>query len=407
MIRTPMFRRFLSVTSLAAAALAITLLVVVACSDKNGGSAKSVEIEGLPPEFGRLTEVWELLKQEQIDGSELDAQVISDGAIRGMLTALGDPYAGFLDQEQYSLEREDIRGFFGGIGAEVGIRDGVTTILAPMPDTPAEAAGVRPGDIILEVDGVSIQGMTLLEVVQLIRGEKGTTVTILLRHLSSSEPVAVEIERDIIKLESVNLLMQVGRIGHLRLSGFTGSTNDELKEALERFERSKGVGIVLDLRNNPGGLVSSVVDVTSQFIEDGLVLYQVDAKGNRRNWGVKSGGKALDIPMVVLVNEFSASASEVFTGAIIDNDRATVIGATTFGKGSVTNLWPLNDGSGVNFTTARWFTPNGSLIEGQGLTPDVVLDPVDEDEDEDVQLDRAIEILKEQLGEGTSAQSNR
>ena len=240
-----------------------------------------------------------------------------------------------------------------------------------------------------------------MEVVRLIRGDKGTVVTILLRHLSSAEPVSIEIKRDIIQLESVNLLMQVGRIGHLRLSGFTGSTNDELKEALERFERSQGVGIILDLRNNPGGLVSSVVDVTSQFIEDGLVLYQVDAKGNRRNWGVKSGGKALDIPMVVLVNEFSASASEVFTGAIIDNDRATVIGTTTFGKGSVTNLWPLVDGSGVNFTTARWFTPNGLLIEGEGITPDVILNPVDEEEEEDVHLDRAIEILREEIGLGT------
>ena len=403
MIRTPMFRRFLSITSPSVAALAIILLVVVAC---NGNSQPSAQgIEGLPPEFGRLSQVWDLLNKEQIDGAELDPKTISDGAIRGMLAALGDPYAGFLDQEQYSLEREDIRGFFGGIGAEVGIRDGVITILAPMPDTPAEAAGVRPGDIILEVDSVSVQGMSLLEVVRLIRGEEGTTVTILLRHLSSAEPVSVEIERDIIQLESVNLLMQVGRIGHLRMSGFTGSTNDELEEALERFERSNGLGMVLDLRNNPGGLVSSVVDVTSQFIDDGLVLYQIDAKGNRRNWVVKSGGKALNIPMVVLVNEFSASASEVFTGAMIDNDRATVIGATTFGKGSVTNLWPLDDGSGVNFTTARWFTPNGSLIEGEGITPDVLLDPIDGDEDEDVYLDRAIEILRQELGEGTAAQN--
>ena len=401
MIRTPMFRRFLSVTSLAAAFLAIVLLGVVACSGSSNGSNTDNEIEGLPPEFARLTEVWKLLNREQINGSALDPSVVSDGAIRGMLNALEDPYAGFLDREQYSLEREDILGFFGGIGAEVGLRDGEISILAPMPDTPAEAAGVRPGDIILEVDGESIQGLSLLEVVQLIRGDKGTVVTILLRHLSSAEPVSIEIERDIIQLESVNLLMQVGRIGHLRLSGFTGSTNDELKEALERFERSQGVGIILDLRNNPGGLVSSVVDVTSQFIEDGLVLYQVDAKGNRRNWGVKSGGKALDIPMVVLVNEFSASASEVFTGAIIDNDRATVIGTTTFGKGSVTNLWPLVDGSGVNFTTARWFTPNGLLIEGAGITPDVILDPVDEEEEEDVHLDRAIEILMEEIGLGT------
>ncbi|MCI0897835.1 MAG: S41 family peptidase [Chloroflexi bacterium] len=394
MIRTRFSLLFISV-----ATLLVILLVAAACAGGDNGGNDNPSIEGLPPEFQRLSEVWELLNREQIDGENLDPLVISDGAIRGMLTALGDPYAGFLDREQFSLENEDIRGFFGGIGAEVGIRDGVMTILAPMPDTPAEAAGVRPGDVILEVDGESIRGLSLLEVVRLIRGDKGTKVTLLLRHLSSAQPVLIEIERDIINLESVTLLMQVGRIGHLRLSGFTGTTNDDLVKALERFERSQGVGLVLDLRNNPGGLVSSVVDVTSQFIKDGLVLYQVDAKGNRRNWGVKSGGKALDIPMVVLVNEFSASASEVFTGAIIDNGRATVVGTTTFGKGSVTNLWPLDDGSGVNFTTARWFTPNGLLIEGEGITPDVLLEPAGDDDD-DVYLDRAIEILKEQISRG-------
>ena len=375
-------------------------MVAAACFGGDSGPSETTTIEGLPPEFQRLSEVWELLNREAIDREDIDPLVIADGAIRGMLTALGDPYAGFLDREQFSLESEDIRGFFGGIGAEVGVRDGAIIILAPMPDTPAEAAGIRAGDVILEVDGESIRGLSLLEVVQLIRGDRGTKVTLLLRHLNSSENVTIVIERDIINLESVSLLMQVGRIGHIRLSGFTGTTNDDLEEALERFERSQGVGLILDLRNNPGGWVSSVVDVTSQFIEDGLVLYQIDAKGNRRNWGVKSGGKALDIPMVVLVNEFSASASEVFTGAIIDNNRATVVGSITFGKGSVTNLWPLNDGSGVNFTTARWFTPNGSLIEGEGLTPDVLLEPLDEDEDEDVYLDRAIEILKEQISRG-------
>ena len=397
MTRIPKFRRYISFVTLLATVLAAVLLAAVACSGSSNGSNGDTAIKGLPPEFQRLSEVWELLNREAIDGEDIDPRTISDGAIRGMLTALGDPYAGFLDREQFSLEREDIRGFFGGIGAEVGVRNGSIIIISPMPDAPAEAAGIRAGDLILEVDGQSIRGLSLLEVVQLIRGDKGTKVTLLLRHLNSSEPISIEIERDVINLKSVTLLMQVGRIGHLRLSGFTGTTNKDLEEALERFERSQGVGLVLDLRNNPGGLVSSVVDVASQFINDGLVLYQVDAKGNRRNWEAKSGGKALEIPMVVLVNEFSASASEVFTGAIIDNDRALVIGTTTFGKGSVTNLWPLNDGSGVNFTTARWFTPNGSLIEGEGLTPDVVLEPLDKDEDEDLHLDRAIEILKEQL----------
>ena len=194
--------------------------------------------------------------------------------------------------------------------------------------------------------------------------------------------------------------MQVGRIGHLRISTFTGTTNDELEDALVRFERSQGMGLILDLRNNPGGLLSSVVAVTSQFLEEGLVLYQVDAQDHRTDWKVRKGGKAKDIPMVVLVNAFSASASEVFTGAIMDHSRATVVGTQTFGKGSVNNLFRLADSSGVNFTIARWFTPDGSLIEGEGLTPNVIQEP-SEDDSEDVQLDRALDLLEELIQRGT------
>ena len=373
--------------------------VPVAPVDSRNVPQVDVPIEGLPPEFARLAEVWALLLREHIDRDNIDASTISDGAIRGMLAAVDDPYAAFLDRERAPLERQDIQGFFEGIGAEVGLRDGAITILAPMPDTPAEKAGLKPGDVILEVDGEKIEGLSLLEVVRLIRGEKGTIVRLLVRKRNSGELVEVEIERGVIQLTSVKLLMQVGRIGHLRLSGFTGTTNDELQRALERFERSRGLGMVVDLRNNPGGLVSSVVDVTSQFIDGGLVLYQIDAQGNRTEWKVESGGMALSTPVVVLVNEFSASASEVFAGAIMDYDRAPVVGTTTFGKGSVNNLWALSDGSGVNFTTARWFTPNGTLIEGEGIDPDIVVEE-SEDEDEDPQLDRAIEILKEEIAKG-------
>lgn len=389
--------------SLLLVVVAIGVGIAAACTNENpnkdSASAESTTIKGLPAEFSRLAEVWELLLREHIDGADLNPTIVSDGAIRGMLTATGDPYAAFLDQEAYPLERQDLQGFFEGIGAEVGIRDGAITILAPMPDTPAEKAGIKPGDVILAVNGESIQGLNLFEVVNLIRGEKGTTVLIRVLHLNSSEPVDLEIERGVIKLQSVSLLMQVGRIGHLKLASFTGDTNEELENALERFERSQGTGLVIDLRNNPGGLVSSVVDVTSQFVDEGLVLYQIDAKGNRRNWDVKSGGKALDIPTVVLVNEFSASASEVFAGSIRDHDRALVIGTTTFGKGSVNHLWPLKDGSGVNFTTARWFTPEGTLIEGKGIDPDI-LEEASEDQSEDLQLDKAIEVLQEQIARG-------
>ena len=394
----------------APAALLIWLVMVVmvvmatSCSlrlGSSGGGEADAGIDGLPAEFERLAEVWELLQREHIDGADLDSQVLSDGAIRGMLRALDDPYAGYLTPEQFTLESQDIKGFFEGIGAEVGMRDGRITIIAPIPDTPAEQAGIRPGDVILEIEGESTQGISLLEAVYKIRGEKGTTVELLVLHLNSSTPATIIITRGVIPLTSVRLLMQVGGIGHLRLSGFIGTTDNDLKEALDRFERSKGAGLILDLRNNPGGLVSSVVQVASQFLEGGqTVLYQIDAEGRRTDWNTRSGGKAVDIPMVVLVNAFSASASEVLSGTIMDHDRATVMGTTTFGKGSVNNLWPLNDGSGINFTVARWFTPNGTLIEGKGITPDVVVES-SEDESEDVQLDQAIELLKELIASGT------
>lgn len=377
------------------------LLAAAACGNSNPANESGGEttIEGLPAEFQRMAEVWKLLQREHIDGGELNSQELSDGAIRGMLSALDDPYAALLTPEQFEIESQDIKGFFEGIGASVGLRDGQIVILAPMPDTPAEKAGIRPGDVILEIEGESTEGITLLEAVRKIRGEKGTSVLLLVLHRDSSEPALISIVRGVIPLESVRLLIQVGQIGHLRVFSFTGTTEKELVDALERFERSQGVGLVLDLRNNPGGLLSSVVNVASEFIDGGLVLFQVDAQDKRTDWEVKDGGSALDIPMVVLVNEFSASASEVFVGAMMDHDRATVLGTTTFGKGSVNNIWPLSDGSGVNFTIARWFTPSGIQIEGEGIDPDIFLES-SEDESEDVQLDRAIEILKEQIARG-------
>ena len=361
-------------------------------------STASPALQGLPDDFQRLSEVWDLLEKEHIDGDILDARVLSDGAIKGMLGALDDPYAAYLRPDQFRLETQDIQGFFEGIGAEVGIRGGLITILAPMPEAPAEKAGIRPGDVIIEIDGESAKGISLLEAVSKIRGKRGTAVDLLILHRNESDPVLISITRGVIPLTSVRLLMRMGGIGHLRMSNFSGTTNGEFEDALVRFEEAQGLGLILDLRNNPGGLVSSVVEVASQFMDDGLVLYQIDAQGRRTDWKLKRGGRALDVPLVVLVNEFSASASEVLSGALMDHGRATIIGTTTFGKGSVNNLWPLDDGSGLYFTIARWFTPSGVQIEGDGINPNIIQENPD-DASEDVQLDRAIEILEQLLAQ--------
>ena len=386
-------------------------IVAVACINIGGSDEDTPDdpeeqtIEGLPPEFAKLADVYELLEREHIDAGNFDPNALTDGAIRGMLEATGDDHASYLDPDQYAFNREEIQGNFEGIGAEVTIKNGLITIVAPIPDTPADEAGVKPGDVILSIDGESVVGWDLFQAITRIRGEKGTPVRIEVRRDRTGETEELEIIRGVIQLESVRLTMLVGRIGHLRISSFAGTTTEELSRAIERFERSRGLGLVVDVRNNPGGLLTSVVAVTGQFIDEGMVLYQLDGEGNRRDWNADGGGELVDVPMVILVNEFSASASEVFAGAIMYHQRATTIGAKTFGKGSVNNLWPLFDGSAVNFTIGRWYTPDGKLIEGEGIIPDI-LQESSEDDSEDLQLDLALEELTQLIERSQTVATN-
>ena len=399
-----MFSKFRISWSIPLLAVVAALVIAAGCVSVRFGKSDdetaptpevgaSSGIEGLPPEFDILAEVWTHLQEGHLRGRELDAELLSQGAARGIIEALDDPHAAYLTPEQQEQESQDLRGEFEGIGAHVGMRDGRITIIAPIADTPADKAGLKPGDILTSINGESAEGLSIMEAVGRIRGPKGEAVELGVFRPSRGEPLTVTIVRDVILVDSVSLRMLVGRIAHLRITSFTDSTNQEAVEAIETLHRLGASGIILDLRNNPGGLLRTVVDVTSQFVDEGIALYEVDGQGKRNDWPLKKGGLARDIPMVVLVNEYSASGSEVLAGAILDNDRAPIIGVVTFGKGSVNTLRRLSDGSGIFFTIAHWHTPSGTLIEGDGLEPDIVVEQT-EDSDDDLQLDRAIEELE-------------
>jgi carboxyl-terminal processing protease len=349
-----------------------------------------------PEEFGVLFEVYNHLLEDHYDRDNLTATQLSRGAIKGMLDALDDDHSAYLDPELFSAELERFRGNFEGIGAEVTERNGQIIVVAPIPDTPAEDAGINSGDIILEVNGQSVEGLGVYEVVDLIRGPRGTEVELLILHPKASSPTRIVITRGVVIVPTLDLRILSGGLAHVQLHFFGENTLEEFGKAMERAERLKARGIILDLRNNPGGRVDTVVDLTSRFLDDGLVLYQMDGRQNRVEYQVTGGSKAPDLPLIVLINEFSASASEIMAGALRDHGRARLVGTTTFGKGSVNIQRPLSDGSGVYYSIARWFTPGGDLIEGEGIEPDIMVES-DDESSEDFQLDKAIELLREAI----------
>ena len=353
----------------------------------------------VPEELQAIWDVWAILTRDHFNRSELDPEVFTEAAIRGMLNALGDPHTNYVRPEAFEIESGDLQGKFEGIGANVSMRrDGKLQIVAPIKGSPAEAAGLRPADVILEVDGVSIVGLSLLEAVARIRGPSGTTVDLLVQHLGSLDPEHIFVVRGVIPLESVLLRSEPGdRIAHIRITSFYADTAQNIAVSIREAIDGGAEALILDVRDNPGGLLQSVVDVTSQFLDEGLVLYEVDGAGRRTNWNVRDTGETIDVPMVVLTNEFSASASEILAGALQDYERATVVGATTFGKGSVNVLRRLSNDGGLYVTFARWFTPLGRPIEGKGVTPDIEVAERDRQQAEAMQLEKAIDILESQL----------
>ena len=325
----------------------------------------------LPSDFNLLVDAWKELKKSYVDKDKLDATKLSQGAIRGMMQALDDPPSVYVDPEMHKLEMSSLRGKYQGIGAYIGIRDNILTIIAPIAKSPAEEAGIKAGDKILEIDGKSTEGMNTTEAALTIQGPAGTTVKLLVLHDGEQKPVEISIVRREITLTSV-YSERKGNIGYIRISQFLQKTNQELLTELKSLtEQGKMEGLVIDLRNNPGGLLDTAVTVASQFLDKGMVVDVIDGDGKHYPERVKPGGVATTIPVIVLVNKGSASASEVLAGALQDYDRAKVVGTKTYGKGSVQIITNLKDGSALHITIARWYTPNGRLIDGVGLTPDI------------------------------------
>ena len=337
-----------------------------------------------------INQAWKYIKEYYVDTAKIDSVAQSQGAIRGMVNSLEDPYSAYLDPDTYKLFESNLAGDFEGIGATVNVNeDNLPVIVAPLDNSPAANAGLKTGDIILAIDGENTTGMSLTEAVLKIRGTAGTTVTLTVLHEGEPAAVDISIVRGVINVASVEWEMK-NDIAYIKILEFGEDTNEELNKVLEAIDMTTTKGIMLDLRSNPGGLVPTVVDVASHFIDNGVVITMVDNKGNRTSNSVNPNGVFTDLPMVVLVDQYSASGSEVLSGALQDYHRATIAGVTTFGKGSYNTNIPLQDGSDIYLTIGRWETPNGNLIEGKGIEPDYILTQTGDD-----QIQWAIDFLHE------------
>ncbi len=360
----------------------------------------------VPSELDVIWEAWEHLNRDYVDREKLDPELATEYAIRGITGTLGDSQTSYVRKEVLSGQFGDVfEGEFQGIGAFVQMNArGSLVIVSPIEGGPADLAGIRAGDIILEVDGQSLDGLSTLEAVSKIRGPKDSVARLLVKKLGQIDPVLIEIKRAVVPLTSVRLRSEPGEeFMHIRLTDFYPQTAEKLRGVIEQEIEAGAKGLILDLRSNGGGLLSAAVDVASLFVEDGLALYVVDANNRRTDYNINTEGRQFltDIPMVVLINGGSASASEILAGALQDHDRAKLIGDTSFGKGSVNWLRRLSNGAGLYITVAHWYTPDGRLIQGEGVAPDIEVTSRDAQKADVDQLRRAIEELESITGGGS------
>jgi carboxyl-terminal processing protease len=365
-----------------------------------------------PSEFDVFWQAWNIVHRYFVDREVLDTTELTYGAIRGMITALGDDgHTTFLSPEEVARHQTDVSGVYSGIGARIGMEDGLPVIVAPFDGSPAQEAGVKAGDIIIEVDDEDVTSWPLGDVVDHIRGEEGTEVKLTVFRSDDSESLEITVTRGEIDSPTATWVMLPStQVALIRLSQFSADATDELTTAIREAKADGADALIVDVRNNPGGLLDQAINVTSQFVKRGNALQEADAAGKRKVYPIRRGGIAPDIPMVVLINRGSASSSEIFAGAMQDHERATVVGETTFGTGTVLEPFPLGDGSALMLGTKQWLTADGRLIRKHGIEPDVTLElpigteliyPLDAEdmtveellESEDTQVLKALEIL--------------
>ncbi len=365
-----------------------------------------------PLDLSLFWNVWNQLAHKYVDQKKLNSEKMLYGAIKGMVSSLEDPYTYFLTPEENKEAKADLNGRYEGIGAQLGLKDGQVIIVAPLKGSPAEAAGAKPGDIIVAVDGESSEGWTLAQAVNKIRGPKGTSVVLKIVR-NAGEPFDLKITRQEIKIASVELEFKKAKgcknncaeVAYLKVSQFGDDTNKEWDAAVlkikQKWNAGQIKGVVLDLRNNPGGYLEGAVYLASEFLPMGKKVVRqeyVDKSG--KNYTVQKGGLLLDVPVVVLINEGSASASEILAGALKDHGRAVVVGKKSFGKGSIQEALDLVSGAGLHVTVAKWILPNGTWINSKGVSPDIEVQNQVKDgntltEADDKQLETAIdELLK-------------
>lgn len=350
-------------------------------------------VPGAATDADTFRRVWESIKTTYVEQDVSDQQLI-EGAIKGLVGALKDPYTVFLTKDESKEFQDEIKGSFEGVGMEVGQKNERLTVIAPLPDSPAEKAGVRAGDAIIAIDGVNAQTLTLDEAVKKIRGPRESTVTLVIQR-GKDDPATLKIVRQTIQVASVASRLETRgdqKVAVIRVTSFTKDTEQRFRQAALDALNQNVAGLIIDLRNNPGGYLDQSVGVASAIIPSGTIVSEVDRQGKKRNLDARGGAILAGQKLVVLVNGGSASASEIVAGALQDTKAATVIGQKTYGKGTVQELDELPDGSSLKLTVAKWLTPNGTSISEQGITPETVVELTEEDyaADRDPQLDAAM-----------------